>query len=209
MCRHRHAHDANAVQVTLSLYGLATSSTASVMPSATNRCCSCCHRPDNKYLPRLEGTQSVHLGSQARHIVPQHIKQPVAVKLLSIAPPMPLQLLLHLTQPCCAAVVCCLCTLQLLLLSLSDSTQKTTTQSHCLCVDRCELHVASRTDMRSELEGPSRMYRLPGLLRFVTSRQAQAAHEQHAHRTSVHSDYVCIVTMIHWQPQSKCSCHHD
>lgn len=63
----------------------------------------------------------VHLVPQACHILPQQVQQLAAVRVAINRAAMPLQLLLHLTQPRLAALMAGLCPLQLLLLGLRDN----------------------------------------------------------------------------------------
>lgn len=90
---------------------------------------------------RLSVQADGYLVPQPRYAVSQQLQQPAAVHVLGRSPTMPVRLLLHVMQPRCAAVVGCLCTLQLLLLVLRAGCRQTvwcggssTAGSHCSAV---------------------------------------------------------------------------
>lgn len=92
----------------------------------------------NRLTVQAEG----YLVPQPRYAVSQQLQQPAAVHVLGPSPAMPVRLLLHLMQPRCAAVVDCLCTLQLLLLVLRAGCRQavwcggsSTAGSHCSAVN--------------------------------------------------------------------------
>lgn len=87
---------------------------------------------------RLQLLQDHYLVPQARHIIPQHVKQLGAVRITVYIPSMPLQLLLRLTQPRLAALVGRLSPLQLLLLGLHGRStcllEHVGSRGHAVCI---------------------------------------------------------------------------